>query len=578
MKLSPDKKLAGILCPVFAIRTEDDLGVGDTEGVRQMIDWCHAHGFGILQVLPINETSDDNSPYNAISSMALEPTTIAVSPGHISDLSPADFNEIASPSLLNELRAGAVHYPKVKELKRRLLSAAFESFVAKQWNKKTGRAEDFRLFLKANGHWLADYTLFRALIEANAGSPNWERWPAEHQTPVAARKWLRTLPRHQRNEWEARERFFAYVQWIAFAQWTNLKAYGSHHKVALMGDIPFGVSRCSADVWTDREIFDLDWSGGAPPEPTFKPDLFTEKWGQNWGVPLYRWNSHRKTGFAWWRQRVAQIGSVFHLFRIDHVLGFYRIYAFPWPPQRNGEFLNLTEAEAAKKTGGLLPRFFPGPDTTEAQRKRNLAQGDELLRMVGEAAGDTGVIAEDLGLVPPYVHPHLLKLGIPGFRIPHWEHNPDYTYVDGAKYPRLSVCTPSTHDHDPLAAMWRRMWRDHEDAIAKQDHHRAHVTWLELQRFCQWCGLDDQNIPREFTPQLHEAYCRRVLESNSWLAIFQIPDIFAQETRFNVPGSVGTSNWSARLEKTVTELDKDQKLLTKAQMFERLMKESHRHP
>jgi 4-alpha-glucanotransferase len=188
------------------------------------------------------------------------------------------------------------------------------------------------------------------------------------------------------------------------------------------------------------------------------------------------------------------------------------------------------------------------------------------------------VVAEDLGLVPPYVRPHLLKLGIPGFKIPHWERNPDYTYVDGATYPRLSICTPATHDHDPLAAMWRRMWRDHEDAIAKQDHQRAHVTWLELQRFCRWCRIDDQKIPREFTPQLHEAYCRCVMESNSWLAIFQITDVFAQETRFNVPGSVGESNWSARLEKTVGELDQDPQLLRKTQMFKRIAKATQRVP
>ena len=578
MKLSTNQSLAGILEPVFAIRTEEDLGIGDTEGVRQMIDWCRAYGLGILQVLPINETSGDNSPYNAISSMAVEPTTIAVSPEHIADLSKADFRETVALSSLNELRAGAVQYPKVKELKHRLLRTAFDSFLAQHGKKQSGRADVFRAFLKANADWLADYTRFRALMEANGGSPNWERWPAEHQTPAAARNWLATLPAAQREEWETREQFFAYVQWIGFEQWTNLKDYGTRHQVALMGDIPFGVSRCSADVWANREIFDLDWSGGAPPEATFKPDLFTEKWGQNWGVPLYRWNEHRKTDFAWWRQRVGHIGTMFHLFRIDHVLGFYRIYAFPWPPQRNAEFLKLTEVEAAKKTGGLLPRFFPGPDTTEQQQRRNLRHGDELLHAIQSAAGDTAVVAEDLGLVPPYVRPHLLKLGIPGFKVPHWERNPDYTYVDSAKYPRLSICTPATHDHDPLAAMWRRMWRDHEDAIAKQDHQQAHITWLELQRFCQWCGVDDQNIPHEFTPQLHEAYCRRALESNSWLTIFQITDIFAQETRFNVPGSVGASNWSARLDKPVDELDKDPQLHAKAQMFARLIKETHRHP
>src|SRR4030095_3243283 len=114
MKLSPNQLMAGILEPVFAIRTEEDLGVGDTEGVRQMIDWCHRHSLSIFQTLPINEVSDDNSPYNAISSQAIEPTTIAVSPTHIPDLAPEDFRKLASPELLQRLRQGAVNYPAVK--------------------------------------------------------------------------------------------------------------------------------------------------------------------------------------------------------------------------------------------------------------------------------------------------------------------------------------------------------------------------------------------------------------------------------------------------------------------------------
>ena len=583
MKLSPDKKLAGILCPVFSIRTEHDLGIGDTEGVREMIDWCHLHGFGVLQVLPINETSDDHSPYNAISSMALEPTTIVLSPEHIPDLSEAKFREIANPPLLNELRAGTVKYAKVKELKRSLLRAAFDSFFAEHWNKKTKRSsprsergEAFRAFLAENDDWISDYAMFRLLMEEHHNSPTWDRWPQAQQSPRLAAAWLLSQSEKRREELKQKLQFFQYIQWIAFDQWAKLKEYGAQKNVYLMGDVPFGMNPHSADVWARRDIFDLDWSGGAPPEPAFAGDEFTRKWGQNWGIPLYRWDVLRAHRFDWWRTRLGNVRKVFHIFRIDHALGFYRLYVFPWPPQRNREFEKLTEAEAARKTGGLLPRFFPGPDTTEKQRATNLAHGDELLRMVKDAAGDMTVVAEDLGLIPPYVRPHLLKLGIPGFKIPHWERNPDYTYVDGAQYPRLSVCAPSTHDHDPLAAMWRRMGRDHEDAVTKQDHHRAHVTWLELQRFCRWCGLDDQNIPRDFTAELHEAYCRRVLESNSWLALFQIADIFAQETRLNVPGSVGESNWSARLEKTVAELDKDPDLLAKTQLVERLVKETGR--
>src|SRR5437016_13860950 len=120
MKLSTIQSLAGILEPVFAIRTEEDLGIGDTEGVRQMIDWCHRRGLSIFQTLPLNEISDDNSPYNAISSLAIEPTTIAVSPRHIPDLTTEEFARIATAEAVGALRQGPVNYTSVKALKRKL--------------------------------------------------------------------------------------------------------------------------------------------------------------------------------------------------------------------------------------------------------------------------------------------------------------------------------------------------------------------------------------------------------------------------------------------------------------------------
>src|SRR5712671_2958065 len=147
MKLSPNQSLAGILEPVFAIRTEDDLGIGDTEGVRQMIDWCHRHGLNIFQTLPINEVSDDNSPYNAISSLAIEPTTITFSPRHLPDLSERQFQKLAAPALLAELRQGPVNYPKARALKRALLEAAFRKFLRLHFNHETERALQFRSFL-----------------------------------------------------------------------------------------------------------------------------------------------------------------------------------------------------------------------------------------------------------------------------------------------------------------------------------------------------------------------------------------------------------------------------------------------
>src|SRR5580658_5338890 len=131
--MNPLPMLAGILEPVFAIRTEEDLGIGDTEGVRQMIDWCARHHLNIFQTLPINETSDDNSPYNAISSLAIEPGTIAISPRHLPDLTPGDYEHLARPPLLEELRQGRVNYPKAKALKRALLECAFNCFWQRHW-------------------------------------------------------------------------------------------------------------------------------------------------------------------------------------------------------------------------------------------------------------------------------------------------------------------------------------------------------------------------------------------------------------------------------------------------------------
>lgn len=570
MKLSPEQSLAGILEPVFAIRTEDDLGVGDTDGVRQMIDWCARRGLNIFQTLPINETSDDNSPYNAISSQALEATTIAITPKLLPDISQKEIDKLTKPAGLEELRMGTVNYPKVKALKRKLLEAAFANFLDQHFNAETKRAAQFRAFLMENADWLSDYALFRVLMEENGGLPTWDRWRPEHQGPRRARTWMLSLSEARRDELSRQQLFFAYIQWIAFTQWQDIKAYAESKKVYLMGDIPFGVGRYSADVWANRGIFDLDWSGGAPPEKTFKTDPFTAKWGQNWGIPNYRWDELRRHNFDWWRVRVGNIQKVFHLFRIDHVLGLFRIYSFPWTPDRNAEFLPCSETEASVKTGGRLPGFKQFPDDTPEHKAVNQAQGEELLRMIQEAAGDTTVVAEDLGVVPEYVPPTLEKLGIPGFRIPMLFREHDWSYSDPKKYPRLSLAQPATHDHTPLALMWAECWTN-IDAGKEVEHNR----W-ELRRMMNFAGLHGEDPQREFNDRLLEGFMRAVLESNSWLAVFQITDVFAQKERFNTPGSTSNANWSHRLSQTVKELEKNPTLAGKAELFSHLVKTSRR--
>lgn len=570
MKLSPAQPLAGILEPVFAIRTGDDLGIGDTAGVRQMIDWCHRHGLHVFQTLPINETSDDNSPYNAISSLAIEPATLAILPEHVPDISSAEFADIATPRLLAELREGAVNYPKVRALKRRLLDVAFANFLARHFNRETPRAIEFRTFLMENAEWLSDYALFRVLMEENGNLPTWETWHTEHRGPRRARTWLLSLPEARRDELMRRQLFFAYVQWLAFTQWQALKAYATERNVFLMGDIPFGVGRHSADVWASRSYFDLDWSGGAPPEWTFKDDPFVAKWGQNWGVPNYRWDELRRHKFEWWHTRIANLGKAFHLYRIDHVLGFFRIYSFPWPPERNAEFLPLSHEEAAARCGGRLPGFKQFPDDTHEHKAANQAQGEEILRAVLAASGDTAVVAEDLGWVPEYVPPTLQKLAIPGCRIPMFFREHDGSYSDPRGYPRLSLAQPATHDHAPLAAMWANYWANVDAGNDVENNRR------ELRHLANFAGLKDEPPPREFSERLHEGITRAVLDSNSWLAVFQITDVLGQTERFNTPGTISAGNWSHRLPQTVKQLDEHPQLLARARRFARLAQESGR--
>jgi 4-alpha-glucanotransferase len=502
-----------------------------------------------VQLLPVNETGGDHSPYNAISSVALEPTTIEITPDAIPDLTAADLRELASPAEIAPLRAGPVQYPAVKALKARLLERAFEHFTAGSWKKRDARARRFQKFCRTQATWLEGYALFRMLMEENGGTERWDWWPAEHHAPDAATRWFAALPTSRRRALELRVRFRKYIQWIAWEQWRAVKEHATARGVALMGDIPFGVSYYSADVWAQRGLFDEKWCGGCPPERLLKVDEFTYKWGQNWGIPLYRWAVHRASDFAWWRQRVHKVRDVFHLFRIDHILGVFRIYGFPWRPERNAEFLPLTEAEAAKLTGGTLPHFVARADDTDKHKAANHAQGREILRALVEESGEHRLVGEDLGMVPDYVRPCLHQLGIAGFKVPQWEIGHDGEMIPGAKYERLSLSTYATHDHPPL----RTMWEDWMAAIHAAEKGGAETwaardaAWGEARRLARWCGFE---VPRitPFSEAIHRKILHALFASESWMAVLMLTDLFGTRQRFNVPGAVSDANWTERVD------------------------------
>ena len=179
MNLSPEKKIAGVLVPLFALRGENDLGIGDLGALREFIDWIAEIGFTLVQLLPINETGADNSPYNAISAMAIEPTTLHLAPGSPEDLTRETLRLHSRKSIFAGLRRGRANYRRVKELKQRILEKAFANFSARADEK---RQSEFERFCEEESSWLHDYALFRVLIEENNGNAAWDRWPSQHQS------------------------------------------------------------------------------------------------------------------------------------------------------------------------------------------------------------------------------------------------------------------------------------------------------------------------------------------------------------------------------------------------------------
>ena len=564
MELSPEKRIAGILAPLFGLRRDNDLGIGDLGALREFIDWASEIGFRLVQLLPVNEIGGDNSPYNAISAMAIEPTTLDLSPGSPEDLTREDFDAVLTDTNLAKLRSGAIKYRHVKKIKRRLLEKSFGNFSTRPDEK---RQSSFRDFCTRESAWLDDYALFRVLMENNNESEAWDQWPTEHRSIERARDWLSDLPQNQQALITRLQDFFRYVQWIAHQQWSEIKSYPEQRDVALMGDIPFGVSYYSADVFARPNEFALDWFGGAPPEPYFKDDEFTQKWGQNWGIPIYRWEVMRANNLQWWRQRVSRVKDVFHLFRIDHVLGFYRIYAFPWRPKENNEFLPLDWMQMLERTGGHAPHFVPRDDSTSENCEANRREGEEYLRVVLKESGTTRVVGEDLGTVPDYVRPNLRSIGIAGFKIPQWEVRHERV-TPGAEYERLSVATYATHDHKPIRALWEEVF---EHPTPTSDQAR-----FDLLKIAQFSGFDPKADEIDFDKDFYPAIMRALFQSESWIVVVMITDLLVRRYRFNVPGTAADSNWARRMRMSIARLRSSRSIRERMRLIRTLLEKTGR--
>lgn len=424
----PDFRGAGTAIPVFSLRSADDFGIGEFRDLHKLIDWAEATGQCIIQLLPVNDTTRDGGwkdsyPYSPVSSFALNPMYI-----HLQSLGIKENAEFKrQQAALNALPE--IDYPRVFEAKMRYLRKAFETR-----GEKDMQTPAFKTFLKENEFWIDEYAQFCA----------------------------------RRDSLE--KEYYLWMQWHLDKQFYAEARYARSKGIALKGDLPIGVSADSAEAYWHPELFNLDSTAGAP------PDYFSRD-GQNWGFPTYNWDEMAKDDYAWWKSRLRKMARYFDAFRIDHILGFFRIWEIPAGEKSglSGHFnpalpYSIEEINAMhlpveglfhkdpRNPGMYQPLICPAsqhlPQWQQEQFGRLyndffFSRHNEFWRRnaekkLPELLSATGMLAcgEDLGMVPSCVpgvmaHEKILSLKMRGM-----EGEGDWNH--------LSVCATSSHDMETL--------------------------------------------------------------------------------------------------------------------------------
>jgi 4-alpha-glucanotransferase len=486
-------RIAGILIPLFSIRTRTDAGIGDIASLRPMADLATAMGNRAILMLPIDETAPEMaSPYSALSLFAIDPIYIDIDdlPG-VSPRSVARARRVLRDVPLSERQ-------KIRATRLRMLDAAFRHYEREANDAERAAVSEFA---ERNRQWLDDYALFRALKQRFKFAA-WEKWPAglRQREPRAIAAARRTMSRSISR--------FVYWQYLAHRQWAQARVYARGLGVMLGGDLAFSGARDSAEVWAHADLFDLERTVGAPPDD-FNPD------GQRWGLPMPRWDRINSSGFALLRERIRHARELYDFVRIDHVVGFYRTFSFGLTPDGDGMF-------------------------TPAEEPDQRVQGETMMRAILDAANGTIVTAEDLGMIPPFVRTSLTELDVPGYKVMRWEKTgrgtPDEAFIPPSEYPKISLATTGTHDTSTLAVWWDETSED------------------ERQQMLRMLGRQDAPDASVAFRDVHDAMLAALYGAGSSLVITPIQDLFGWRERINFPGTVDSTNWCWRMPMAVEDL------------------------
>lgn len=477
----------GINTPLFSLRSQASGGIGEFLDLKLLIDWLAPLGFNVIQLLPIYASGQDPSPYNAISANALNPIYIALKalPGieNHSDL----IQEIDTLSCYN--LTPKVQYQDVKKIKDKILS----SYAEREFNT-ISKSSNFQNFIQEN-LWVTDYAKFKALKKRYDGH-YWIEWPKDPETASL------------QDEINAQ----GLIQYFAYEQMSQVKAYADQKNILLMGDIPILVSPDSADVWSHPELFDLTMAAGAPPD-------FYNQDGQKWGFPPYNYEALQKEDFRFWKERLKSASRLYHMYRIDHIVGFFRIWAM--------------EKDKKATEGHFVPQ----------DEAKWVPQGKMMLELMLENSTMLP-IGEDLGVIPNETRALMKALGIAGTKVIIWERNwnTDMSFIPFSKYPLDSLTTISTHDSEPITEWWQTHAEDAK-VMAETNHWNYNSPMSREQLF------------EILKASHHTSSLFHINLLQEYLSLF--PELTWEQPeseRINLPGIVSPNNWTYRYKFPIEEM------------------------
>lgn len=315
-EFQPEKrwKAAGVSIPVFSLKTEDSFGIGEFPDLKKMIDWAVITRQKIIQILPINDTTvnrswRDSYPYSVVSIYALHPIYLGLKNYPLKSKTKLK-GYLKQASVLNALPQ--IDYEQVLQLKLEYVKDLFTDI-----GKQTFDTAGYKEFYEQNSHWLFPYACFCCLRDKHetADYSKWQIFDKYDQKQL--QKWVDSDPQIS----EAIQLSY-FIQYLLHSQLGEVEEYAHQNGVVLKGDIPIGINRYSVEAWSEPHLFNLDTQTGAP------PDDFS-KGGQNWGFPTYNWSEMAKDNYQWWVQRFKKMTDYFDAYRIDHILGFFRIWEIP---------------------------------------------------------------------------------------------------------------------------------------------------------------------------------------------------------------------------------------------------------